>query len=120
MTTLGLDPRVVFNTVNKNEVLTCFKKFIVAVGGRPKKLRVDNGGEFINGEFLTFCAEREILVERTMPYSAEENGRQERQWYTLDNMMRAMLIEADCLTKPLAKEKLDDFRTLLMHVESAK
>ena len=27
---------------------------------------------------------------------------------------------ADCLTKPLAKEKLDDFRTLLMHVESAK
>jgi hypothetical protein len=85
---------VVFNTVNKNEVLTCFKKFIVAVGGRPKKLRVDNGGEFINGEFLTFCADREILVERTMPYSAEENGRQERQWYTLDNMVRAMLIEA--------------------------
>ena len=27
---------------------------------------------------------------------------------------------ADCLTKPLAKEKLDDFRTFLMHVESAK
>jgi hypothetical protein len=85
----------VYTTKDKSSqtVLNCFKDFCVRVG-KPRRLRVDNGGEFVSGEFKLWCREQGILMEETMPYTPEQNGLMERNWRTLMNATRAQLREA--------------------------
>jgi hypothetical protein len=62
---------------------------------RPKKVRVDNGKEYINNELLTWCKDRGIEIQMTAPYSPEQNGVSERFNRTLTELARAMIIAKD-------------------------
>ena len=57
-----------------------------------KTLRSDNGGEYRNSSFASYCSENGISQEFTVPYSPSQNGVAERLNLTLMNMVRAMLI----------------------------
>jgi transposase InsO family protein len=56
-----------------------------------KHLRSDHGGEYFSNKFDSFCAERGIIHERTLPYSPQSNGVAERKNLTLTDLVNAML-----------------------------
>ena len=59
----------------KNEVFSKFKEFKALVENlfekKIKIFRSDNGGEFIGGEFKSFCTEDGIKRELTTPYNPQ-------------------------------------------------
>ena len=56
---------------NKSDVFETFKKWKAMVetetGLKVKCLRLDNGGEYIDGEFSEYCAAQRIMMEKTIP-----------------------------------------------------
>jgi hypothetical protein len=62
-------------------------------GKKPKIFRSDNGTEYINDDLVTWCKENGIELQRTAPYSPQQNGTAERLNRTLVELARAMLIE---------------------------
>jgi transposase InsO family protein len=71
----------------KSDVFELFRKFVpwmeTQSGGRIKRLRSDNGGEYVSREFLQYLAERGIEHEVTMPYTPQQNGVAERNHQTV-------------------------------------
>ena len=59
-----------------------------------KRIRSDNGGEFICKEFTNVLLKHRIKHEKSAPYSPHQNGTVERNWHTLFDMARCLLIEA--------------------------
>jgi len=59
-----------------------------------KRLRSDNGTEFISEEYQSLLRDNAIKHERSAPYSPLQNGTAERNWRTLFEMVRCMLIES--------------------------
>ena len=47
------------------------------------KLRSENGGEYVNNKFTTFCTEQGIQQHHTVPYTPQQNGVAERKNRTL-------------------------------------
>jgi putative transposase len=45
---------------------------------KPKKIRVDNGKEYVNDELKAWCKDRGIDLQITVPYSPEQNDVSER------------------------------------------
>jgi transposase InsO family protein len=72
---------------NKSEVFTRFKHFLPWIqtqsGGHVKRLRTDNGGEYISREFINYLADHGIEHELTMPYTPQQNGVAERGHQTI-------------------------------------
>ena len=62
--------------------------------GEIKRLRSDNGGEYISKEFKELLDKHSIKHELSAPYSPHQNGTAERNWRTLFEMGRGMLIES--------------------------
>ena len=60
-------------------------------GYQTKKLRCDNGSEFINQELKKFCTSKGIKLETTVRYTPEQNGAAERLNRTLMDKVRPML-----------------------------
>jgi hypothetical protein len=58
---------------------------------KPKIIRVDGGGEFVNDRMRKWCAEKGIELQTTAPYSPSQNGVAERFNRTLIELTRAML-----------------------------
>ena len=56
-----------------------------------KRVRSDRGGEYFSSEFDSFCAEHDIIHERTPPYSPQSNGVSEWKNHTLTDLVNAML-----------------------------
>ena len=50
------------------------------------KLRSNNGGEYVNNKFITFCTEQGIQMQQTVPYTPQQNGVAERKNRTLKEM----------------------------------
>ena len=65
-----------------------------ARGGKVKRLRSDNGGEFLSNNFQRWLRHKGIVHERTAPYSPESNGKAERLQRTLMDMARCLLASA--------------------------
>src|SRR5688572_13417400 len=67
---------------HKNEKFSYFKKFKALVenqtGRKIKKLRTDNGLEFVDSEFTEFCEEHGIARHRTLVGKPQQNGVVER------------------------------------------
>lgn len=82
----------------KSDTFDKFKKYILGVqtqfNKKVKTVRSDNGGEYINESFKTFCAERGIACQYTVAYSPQQNGVAERKNRYLTEMVRCMLIDA--------------------------
>ena len=66
---------------HKLEVLEKFKDFEAATTSsrkRIRKLRTDNGGEYVSKEFEAHLKSKRIFHEVSVPHSPEQNGVAER------------------------------------------
>jgi transposase InsO family protein len=48
-----------------------------------QKLRTNNGGEYVNNNFTSYCTTQGIQMQHTVPYTPQQNGVAERKNYTL-------------------------------------
>jgi len=65
-----------------------------STGRKVKALRSDRGGEYLSKDFSSYLRAAGIQHEPTAPYSPEQNGRAERLNRTLQEKVRAMLIDS--------------------------
>jgi len=76
---------------HKSEVLEKFKEFEEATTtdskNRIRRLRTDNGGEYVSKEFEAYLRSKGILHEFTVPNSPQQNGVAERMNRTLARSM---------------------------------
>jgi transposase InsO family protein len=79
----------------KDDALNCFKTYKAEVENKLekkiKRFMSDHGGEYFSNEFDLFCAEYDIIHERTPPYSPQSNGIAERKNRTLTDLVNSML-----------------------------
>ena len=61
---------------------------------KVKRLRSDNGTEFMSQHFQSILRENNVRHETSAPYSPHQNGTVERAWLSLFNMARCLLLEA--------------------------
>jgi transposase InsO family protein len=80
---------------SKDEALHYFKIYKAEVENqlerKIKRLLSDCGGEYFSNGFSEFCAEHDIIHERTPPYSPQSNRIAERKSRTLTGLVNAML-----------------------------
>ena len=62
--------------------------------GDVKRVRSDNGGEYVSQEFREILIKNQIRQEFSSPNSAHQNGTAERSWRSLFEMGRSMLIQS--------------------------
>ena len=81
---------------NKSDTLEAFKMFIADTRpyGNIKRVRLDNGGEFISNAFKNYLRENKIKPEFSAPHSPHQNGTAERTWRTLLDMSRCLIIDS--------------------------
>ena len=60
---------------------------------KVKKLRTDNGLEFLNQEFVQFCKDEGMVRHKIVPYTPQQNGVAKRMNRTLLEIVRCMMIE---------------------------
>ena len=76
-------------------VFPIFKYFKARVeleyGKRIKCLRMDNGGEYTDGDSIAFCKQKGIQRQFTVAYTPQQNGVVKRMNKTLLERIRAML-----------------------------
>ncbi len=93
----------------KSQVFEYFKRFKVWIEKQTekkiKKLRADGGGEYTDTDFQDFLKKEGISWDPRAPYTPEQNGKAERQNYTLMVPTRSML-KAKRLPKSLWGEIL--------------
>ncbi|GBN57636.1 Retrovirus-related Pol polyprotein from transposon TNT 1-94 [Araneus ventricosus] len=81
----------------KSEVFRVFKNHVSRaerfIGRKVKYIRTDNGSEFTNDNFKTFCADNGIKHEFTNIYTPEQNGVAERYNQTALDCSRCMLAD---------------------------
>eukprot|EP00253_Pinus_taeda_P007436 PITA_07436 len=64
-----------------------FKSFVEKQSGHQiLKLRSDNGGEYVNNDFINFCTENGIQMQHIVSYTPQQNGVVERKNRTLKEM----------------------------------
>ena len=80
----------------KSNTVKATKRFLsdCAPFGKIKRLRSDNGTEFTSKEFQALIMESKIYHEKSAPHSPHQNGTAERNWRTLFEMARCLLLEA--------------------------
>ena len=82
---------------NKSDAVRATEQFLAdtAPYGTVKRLRSDNGGEYISEEFKSVLLKNHIKHELSAPYSPHQNGTAERAWRSLFDMARCLLIDAE-------------------------
>ena len=79
----------------KDEVFKNFEMFKILVENESenkiKQIRSDNGGEYVNNKFKSFCEYHGIKREMTNRYTPQQNGIVERKNRTLVEMARCMI-----------------------------
>ncbi|GFS71350.1 retrovirus-related Pol polyprotein from transposon TNT 1-94 [Trichonephila clavipes] len=82
---------------NKYEVFDIFSQFKAKYENltkRIKKIRTDNGFEFVNEQLETYLANSGIFHEKTIPYNSESNDKAERANRALLERARSLLYES--------------------------
>ncbi|GBL80245.1 Retrovirus-related Pol polyprotein from transposon TNT 1-94 [Araneus ventricosus] len=87
----------VYPLKENSEVFRVFKNHVSRaerfIGRKVKCIRTDNGSEFNNDNFKTFCADNGIKHEFTNIYTPEQNGVAERYNQTALDCSRCMLAD---------------------------
>ena len=80
----------------KDDAARALEKFLAdsAPFGTIKRMRTDNGGEFIGKDYEQVLVKNKIKHEDTCPHSPHQNGTIERGWRTYFDMARCLLIES--------------------------
>ena len=81
----------VIQSKRKEVIIESIFKIWIAIFGSPKSFLVDNGGEFNNSEFISFCEDFDINVKTTAAKSPWSNGLVEGHNGVLDNTVRNMM-----------------------------
>ena len=68
---------------------------VKSLGYYVNRIRIDNETVFLSKVFTTLCAAKCIAIERTDPYAQWQLGRIERQWRTLADGAKTLLLMAD-------------------------
>lgn len=77
------------------DVFTMFKeRYENPMNKKIKRLRTDNGLEFVNKELDQFL-EKSGIHEKTVPYNPESNGKAERSIRVLVERARTLLYESE-------------------------
>lgn len=101
---------VVYPISAKSEVCEMFQKYASMAEGhfdqKIFKLRCDNGGEYVNEEMQFVCDKKGIQIERTVPYTPQQNGVSERLNRTIMEKARAMIADSS-LEKNLWNEAVN-------------
>nr|GEU42740.1 retrovirus-related Pol polyprotein from transposon TNT 1-94 [Tanacetum cinerariifolium] len=83
---------------HKHEASSCLIDFYNLVkthfGKRIKRIRCDNGGEFVSNNMNEFYREHGIVLETTWPHTPQQNGVVERKHRHLLEIARALQFEA--------------------------
>jgi Reverse transcriptase (RNA-dependent DNA polymerase)/gag-polypeptide of LTR copia-type/Integrase core domain/GAG-pre-integrase domain len=83
----------------KDAVIEVLQMLETQSGKKVKKVRTDRGGEYLNGVLDEFFKKKGIVHQTTAPYTPEQNGAAERLNRTLNDRVRAMLIDASVDTE---------------------
>ncbi|KAK1416343.1 hypothetical protein QVD17_32133 [Tagetes erecta] len=87
---------------HKYEASTCLVEFYKMVktqfGKCIKRIRCDNGGEFVSNQMNQFYAEQGIVLETTCSHTPQQNGVVERKHRHLLEIARALRFEANLPT----------------------
>ena len=80
----------------KSDTVRATEKFLADVSpfGSVKRIRSDQGGEFISEAFESLLIANKIKHERSAPHSPHQNGTVERSWRSLFEMARCLLIQS--------------------------
>ncbi|KAI5725973.1 hypothetical protein M8J77_022339 [Diaphorina citri] len=85
--------------LEKSEVFDKFKEYFYYTKSlfnkTVNKLRCDNGGEYKSKNLIDFCNENGVLIDYTISYTPELNGKSERVNRTIIEKARTMLSEAN-------------------------
>jgi len=88
----------VYTFKSKTEVNECFVEYINTVenitGKKIKKLRCDNGKEYINKDIFRLAREKGIVIDPCPPYVHQLNGTAERYNRSIMDTARCLLSEA--------------------------
>lgn len=68
----------------------------IRIFGCPKQFLSDNGGEFVNQEFLEMCEKFNIICKTTAAESAWSNGLCERHNAVIGDMVSKIIAESQC------------------------
>ena len=89
----------VYTLKSKTEVYDCFIEYINTVenitGKRIKRLRCDNGKEYINKDINRLAREKGIIIDPCPPYVHQLNGTAERYNRSIMDTARCLLSEAN-------------------------
>ena len=84
---------------NKSEVFDCFREYAQMVQTKFKKristLRCDNGREYYSNEFRNYCKENGTVIDYTVPYTPQQNGKAERFNRSLVEKARSMISDSN-------------------------
>jgi transposase InsO family protein len=79
----------------KSEVFDKFLAYKALVekqsGHQIQRLRTDNGGEYVNNNFTSYCTTQGIQMQHIVPYTPQQNGVAERKNHTLKEMANCMI-----------------------------
>ncbi|UYV73840.1 hypothetical protein LAZ67_11001074, partial [Cordylochernes scorpioides] len=83
---------------NKYEAKEYIKEYVNEVerflNAKVSKLRCDNGGEYANTQVKEWCKMKGIILDFTVPYTPQLNGKAERLNRTLIEKTRALLLDS--------------------------
>lgn len=83
---------------SKDEVFGFIQDFVLEVEAmqnlRVSVIRSDNGGEYTSKEMKNWCRGRGIILNYTIPYTPQHNGKAERLNRTLVEKARALLFDS--------------------------
>lgn len=90
---------VVYLMEGKYEVNELVKEYVNTVEAKwnmkISKLRCDNGGEYANNDLKYWCKKRGIVLDYTVPYSPQLNGKAERLNRTLMEKSRCLIADSE-------------------------
>lgn len=81
---------------HKSDAVKGLEKFLADSSpyGKVKRLRSDNGTEFVSDSFEKILIQHSIRHETSAPHSPHQNGTVERSWRSVFEMARCLLIES--------------------------
>lgn len=84
--------------MNKGDAFVTFKYWKAMIenqtGKKIKRLRSDNGLEYLNADFLNLCQESGIVKHHTVPHNPQQHALAERYSRTILERVRCMLIQS--------------------------
>jgi transposase InsO family protein len=79
----------------KSEVFDNFLAYKALIenqsGHQIQRLRIDNGSEYVNNNFTSYCTTQGIQMQHIVPYAPQQNGVVERKNHTLKKMANCMI-----------------------------